>query len=86
MSSNKLKSSAKKQSAHSPLKRFGAVLGLLFIFFCLIGLFANIIMGGDAKITLLFLFGLIVVPAVFYVFLMTVGIVKGRGEKDEDRA
>ena len=77
------KLSQNNKPSHSLPKRIGAVLGLIFILFCILGLLINIILGGDAKVTLLFLFGLIVVPAVFYVFLMTVRI-SGFHAKSED--
>ena len=67
---------------HSPLKRLGAVLGLIFILFCLIGLFVNILSDGEARVTLMFLFSLIVLPAVFYVFLMTVRLVRSHNKTD----
>lgn len=46
-----------------------AVLGLIFIGICLSGLIFNAFTGGSAFVTLLFLFGLIVVPVFIYVLI-----------------
>ncbi len=74
---------SQNKTRHSLPKRIGAVLGLIFIFFCILGLLINIILGGDVKITLLFLFGLIVIPAVFYVFLITVRLSGSHADDDD---
>ena len=73
----------KKTGAKAGLiKRSFAVLGLIFIALCLIGLIISIISGSEPGVTLMFLFGLIVIPCIFYAFAMTVRLFSKRNNSD----
>lgn len=51
------------------IKRILALAGVILIILCLVGMLINAIIGGPANYTLLFLFLLIVVPALIYIFI-----------------
>lgn len=66
----------KPAGSNGRLKRFFAILGLIFIAVCIIGLIVSIAMGCEPGVTLMFLFGLIVVPVIFYAFSMTIKLIR----------
>lgn len=51
------------------IKRILAVVGLVFIGLCLFGMIYNALSAGPPALTLLFLFGLMVVPAIIFLLI-----------------
>ena len=74
--SENIDTSKKPDGSPGRLKRFFAILGLIFIAVCIIGLIVSIAMGCEPGVTLMFLFGLIVVPVIFYAFSMTIKLIR----------
>ncbi len=74
--SKDIDTSKKPTGSTGRLKRFFAILGLIFIAVCIIGLIVSIAAGCEPGVTLMFLFGLIVVPVIFYAFSMTIKLIR----------